>query len=54
MHLFATEEYEGLSSEQLFATWNCSKVNILFIQAGLIDLRDETLKTAEMRSCLVQ
>lgn len=46
-NLFGTEENKGLSSEKLFAKWNRSKVNILLIQAWLIDLRHETLQHTE-------
>lgn len=42
MYLFGTEEYNGLSRENLSANWNRSKINILFTQAGLINVRDET------------
>lgn len=40
-NLFGAEENKGPSTVKLFAKWNRSKINIIFIQAGLIDLRNE-------------
>lgn len=41
-YLFGTEEDKNLSTENMSASWNCSNVDILLTQHGLINLRDET------------
>lgn len=52
VYLFGTEEHKGLSSENVSASWIRSKVNILFIQTGFINLRDETKKNNKWLRCL--
>lgn len=41
-YLFGIEEDEGLSTENVSASWNCSKVDILLTQYGFINLWDKT------------
>lgn len=40
-NLFGTEENEGLVSEKLSANWKDREVDFIFVQAGLINVRDE-------------
>lgn len=40
-NLFGTEENEGLVSEKLSANWKHREVDFIFVQAGLINVRDE-------------
>lgn len=41
-YLFGIEEREGLPTENVSASWNFSKVDVLLIQTGFIHLWDKT------------
>lgn len=41
-YLFGIEEREGLPTENVSASWNFSKVDVLLIQTGFINLWDKT------------
>lgn len=41
-YLFGVEKCEGLPTEYVSASWNLSKVDILFIQTGFINFWDKT------------
>lgn len=41
-NLLGVEEDKGLSMEEPSPLWVCAQVHFLLIQAGLIDLWDET------------
>lgn len=53
-NLFGIKENEGLSTEQLFTSWNRPKINILVAQDGLVDFRIEAWgKCERQKRCLV-